>query len=178
MGWDAVTRSPASGRWRTIPQAGHSPLFRIPISSSLSPATWHVLVRKGCLRSRVDGVCFPWLLSVCRPPHHTPRQVLLGLPSVVKGMRLPRLLSVAWGKALGHLLLLNPGVIRCPATMLFLKSVFFLFSEFYSYLFKFQSMKKFSRDQYEKMSVCCCLAQDSFLNPLLFIFFFRLPNLS
>lgn len=56
------------------------------------------------------GMWFPRLLTVCRPPHHTPRLVLLGLPSVVKEMRLPRALSVAWGKALGYLLLLNPGL--------------------------------------------------------------------
>lgn len=82
------------------------------------------------------------------------------------------------GQGFGSPSSVKPRVIRCPVTVLFLKSVFFLFSEFYGYLFKFQSVVSFSRDRYEKNECMPLSGPRRFLNPLLFIFFFRLPNLS
>lgn len=170
LGWDAVTRSPASGRWRTIPQAGQSPLFRIPSPSPLSPATWYVLVREGCLRSGGEGVCGSLGCSL-----------FSGLPPYSQVSTVGRaclVLSKEWDYPECFLLLGARLWVtffcwtrdykmscHCVVSQVSLLSVFsFLFSEFYGYLFKFQSVVSFSRHQYKKkMSVCHCLAQDSFL---------------
>lgn len=131
---------------------------------------------------RGKGMWFPWLFTVCRPPHHTPRLVLLDLPSVVKRNETTQTASYCLGQGFG-----SPssehGVYKmsfhCVVSQVSLLSVFsFLFSEFYGYLFKFQSVVSCSMDQYEKNECMPLSGPRLFLNPLLFIFFFRLPNLS